>query len=83
MIVAATQRDCDKRDRKATGTPQLAFAGSLIDYGVVRSMMFHSRSTRLAGANNSPSASAAGRAETGCAPRAGFGSGRVATGRLP
>ena len=28
MIVAATQRDCDKRDCKATGTPQLAFAGN-------------------------------------------------------
>ena len=49
MIIAATQRDCDKRDRKATGPPQLAFAGSLIDYGVVRSMMFHSKSMRLAG----------------------------------
>jgi hypothetical protein len=72
MIIAATQRDCDKRDRKATGTPQLAFAGSLIDFGFVRSMMVHSRSTRWRGDNNSPNASAAGRAETGWTSRAGF-----------
>ncbi|HVQ70217.1 MAG TPA: hypothetical protein VMT08_22205 [Bradyrhizobium sp.] len=46
MIIAPTQRDCDKRDRKTTGPPQFGFAGSLIDYGVVRSMMFHSKSIR-------------------------------------
>jgi hypothetical protein len=46
VVVAATQRDCDKRGRKTTGTPQFGFAGSLIDYRVVRSMMFHNKSIR-------------------------------------
>jgi hypothetical protein len=46
MIVAATQRDCDKRDRKATGPFQLAFAGSSNDFSLVRRVMFHDTSMR-------------------------------------
>jgi hypothetical protein len=45
VIVAATQRDCDKRDRKATRTPQLAFAGSSNDFSLVR-ILFHDTSMR-------------------------------------
>ncbi len=68
VIVAATQRDCDKRERKTARNRRLAFAGSSIDFGLVRGVMFHDTSMKWRGDNNSPSTSAAGRAETGWAP---------------
>jgi hypothetical protein len=45
VIVAAAQRDCDKRDRKAARPPQLAFAGSSNDFSLVR-ILFHDTSMR-------------------------------------
>ncbi|MCP1774859.1 hypothetical protein ACVIU4_009946 [Bradyrhizobium barranii subsp. barranii] len=45
VIVAATQRDCDKHDRKATRPPQLAFGGSSNDFSLVR-ILFHDTSMR-------------------------------------